>query len=240
MADKEKLIDFLVDNCDCWEADDKDVLNEFSDERIQSLVENVKQTQNNKKKLAEYEQQATENRGGGGGGKGGGGGGGKSMRDMTDEELENELKNRRAKNKGSTKNEEGDVVQEIISNTKKASFDDLLANADDSAKQQWDYVKSTFDQAKKELVQRIVANVNVDEEKLRAYTQQLLGKNMDELNMIANLVPKRQSAQGSQPSYFGANAPAHNVGRDDDDFAKDCLPLPTINWQEEAERQRRA
>jgi len=80
--ERQILVNALISECDCWNEDDREVLNGFPDEKLQALAVHVKEVEDLKKKK-------------------------KSASDMTDDELEEEMNRRRKNAAGSapTKND---------------------------------------------------------------------------------------------------------------------------------------
>lgn len=84
-------------------------------------------------------------------------------------------------------------------------------------------------------------SVNAKPEQKELVTNVLGSKSLDELRMLASLLPETMKNDNpfgmSRPSYIGASAPisgptTNNNGRVDKD---DVLVAPTINWQENSD-----
>jgi len=100
-------------------------------------------------------------------------------------------------------------------------------------------IKAQEDQKKQLIGQILVNSRGMDKERVKKITQNLWENDIDDLQDMLSLMPKQQ--QASSPSRFVGASPAPVVVNAQDDYDKDdYLPLPTVNWVEEAKLQRQA
>lgn len=247
LNDKQRgeLVDNLVANCDCWDEDDREVLNEFSDDKLTALAEKL-----------------CGNDGDGGSGDGVQNRGTKSMSfaDMDDEELENlmtEVKNimdKRKKKKGDVTGNSGggsagndservyNALREYESREgqqKPLTDEEFIANAPPGVRAMLERMMDLEAKEKAQVIRKITANV-ADEDERKRYEKRLAGKELSELNDIAALIPEKPSRQQAPPVYFGsAFGPAANANYpEQDDDPDDILPMPVQNWAQIAEEDR--
>jgi len=232
--DREKVIQYLVANCDCWK-DGQKILNGLDDQRLTALVERVK-----KHKADEVIANSARK---------GFKVGGKSfvfnaeadefelVKEEEEEEEEGEKKEK-TENERDEKGHGWDEGEEF--DERKAAFHRMAGNkAKKQTANQWlasapaeiqSAVRNAMAIEHRErqfLVEKIVANAGDNKERV---AKRLLNKPLDELQDLASLInPKQQAAEPF--SFFGAAAPVvANQSRIDPD---DVLALPVINWKKE-------
>jgi hypothetical protein len=116
-----------------------------------------------------------------------------------------------------------------------ASDEEWLRNAPPRARQMVQNAMVIEAREKRKLIEELTANVT-DEDAERRLISRLQHKSLDELRDLVALTPKLSGS--SRPNYFGsAGAPLTNTPRTSaTDVDEDVLPLPTINWSEEAQK----
>jgi len=222
--DREKTINYLIANCGCWEEDDREVLNNFPDEKLESLkthVEQHVQLTNNAKPPKKM-----------------------TAADLTDNELQAELDRRTAPtgNTSSQGNKTGESISDkevadIVNSAKVKTYDDWMNEAPPEVKEVVENAKKLQDSQKLALVRRLVANSKAADEKLEAFTRNLLKKSMEELQEMAEILPQAHPERQPVPSYFGASVPPTiNLTDEEED---DYLDSPVINWTEWQEQNRK-
>lgn len=222
--DRDKVINYLIANCGCWEEDDREVLNNFPDEKLESLkthVEQHVQLTNNAKPPKKV-----------------------TAADLTDNELQAEL-DRRTAPTGNTSSQDNKTresitdkeVADIVNSAKVKTYDDWMKEAPAEIKEVVENARKLQDNQKLDLVKRIVANSKAPEEKLEVFTRNLLKKPMEELQEMVEILPQSQPERQTVPSYFGASVPPTiNLTAEEED---DYLDSPVINWQEWQEENRK-
>lgn len=207
MADK-KTVDTLISNCECWNEDDREVLNAMEEEKVQALVDNAKKT-----KEAEDKAKAQE------------------------AVVNAAKKGFQVGNDHYTINDEGKMVRREETPTANSSSpqknDD--SRLTDEEKEDLAFARNERNRQKSELVSKIVANVDKDEQE--ALVEVLNKKSLDDLRVLAKLAPKEAPKTNQpKPSYVGAAAPIGNTQQPKGGVTDNPLRLPTINWAEEAKK----
>jgi hypothetical protein len=207
---RTKIADFMIENCDCWEETDREVLNAMTDEKLTALqahVEKVQQTE----AVANAVKQGFEH-----------GDVGFTFNEKT---LKFEGKDKPKPKEPVVANKAEDPAP-----AKPITADEWMAAAPPEIQSVVRNALATELQAKQDLAKVILANkANMFQE------DALLMKPVSELQAIAALA----KVEEVRPSYFGASVPVGNQQKpavDENDF----LPLPTINWAELAKQQRSA
>lgn len=223
---KKKIVDNLITNCGCAGASkyteaDRETLNGLPDAILTNMDAD-------RKALAEREQVANAAKEGftNGNPKPPKEDDVKTLNQMSDEELEAEMKRRKGAKKPTTNSKEG---QQVVINRQPVSDDEWMEQAPESVRNRLAYADELLQAEKRDLIQRLVANVAKEE--VQDVANELMEKDLKELRSMARLVPEKPRRQ---PTFFGAagggGSPVHNRLTDDDQ--EDRLELPTINWKE--------
>ncbi len=117
---------------------------------------------------------------------------------------------------------------------KKLTDAEWLDQAPQSIREAVQFATNAKQKEKDAIVAKLTANVA--KEKKEAVVNRLQKMDLDALQDLLALEPPKPAANGDgndrSPLFFGASAPANNAADDDDE--DDYLPIPTINWAEEA------
>jgi hypothetical protein len=209
-AQREKIADFMIANCECWEETDREVLNAMSDEKLTVLQKHVEST---------IKAEAVANA---------------ARKGFEHGDVGFTFNEKDLKFEGKDKPKPAPKVEEPVVNKdepkKPVTADEWMAAAPPEIQSVVRNAMGVEKQQKADLAKVILAN--------RANTfkeEQLAAKSVDELQSIAALARTEEA----KPSYFGSSVPTGNQQKptvDEDDF----LPLPTINYAELAKQQRTA
>lgn len=200
---RKAIVDYVIANCECWEEGDRETLNGMTDDKLTALKTHVEKT-----KTAEAVANAARQ--------------GFEHGDVGFKFDEKELKfvgTSKAppkKDPDPTTNKEADLPKKPLTD------DEWLQSAPPGVQR---VVRNAFkieQDEKAKLIGVITANqANV------FLKDQLQSMDVDALRGIAALA---QQEEAKPPLYFGANVPATNRGKADED---DYLPLPTFNMDEQ-------
>jgi len=216
---RKELVDGLISNCDCevkgpWTEEDSGTLNEFTDEKLQTLYDQAELVANSNEEKKNKVHPLSEEQ---------------MLKGMDDDKLEAEMKKRMAGKKTASENERK------LNEVKPLSEDEWMKQAPDSIKSVVRNMQEFETQQKKECVKTIVAN------KLNQMAEEfLMTKDLKELQALAVMAAgSSENVQGgdhrfiSKPNYSGAAGGVTSNSADDDLDQDDILGLPTINWAEE-------
>lgn len=113
------------------------------------------------------------------------------------------------------------------------SYEEWVRNAPPRLRAELQSATVIVEREKRRLIEELTANIT-DEEVERRIVSRLASKTLDELRDLVALSPK----QNQRASYFGAATPplgnTRNSQQSSFDANEDVLPLPTINWREQA------
>jgi len=167
--DRTQMIEDLIGNCEgCWNEDQRDILEGFSDDQLSAqhqLLENAMAAKEKKK----------------------------SLEDMSDEELENELKNRR-KGAEPAKNEF----------TPPANAEDWFKNAPESVQETFKIAANIEKREKEGIVEKLVANLSGPERSI--HKERLMNRSLEDLQSDLALLP--QQVEKPEPQPTANEAPA--------------------------------
>ncbi len=211
MSDKKGSIDQLIENCTCWNEKDREVLNNLSVEKLEELLANAKKI----KEQEEVVNTATKALSDGltveGGSK------------YTFNTTRGEWTKEEQKKTPVTTNEQTPQTEEEWLAKAPAGIQSAVQNA-----------MRIESREKEDLIAKITANVA--EEKKEGLVQRLADKSLTELQDYAAIASISKSAKSVQTnnsiaSYIGV---AGGATSSQESHTEEPLPLPTINWGEEA------
>ena len=233
--DRKSAITFLTANCDCWKDEDgQKTLNAMSDGQLTKLKANVEKTQTEReeaKKQAAVFNQFTKGVPIGAATLTVNADGKPVLRNAEGEECAPDdvkcLEMLKAKEKKEpTKNSQGATVnqQEIETGfAKSLGFESV------------NHLRATLNTAKEieqkertELVQRLVGNVADDAER-QAAGKTLLAKPLEELRLLAKLLPTRAPQAQPAPTFNYVGAAGGPVGNLHQNHDAELLDLPVMN-----------
>lgn len=216
---RTSMIENLINDCDCWDEEDREVLANFGDEKLQKLVNNVTRTHTNESKSTSTETL--------------------DLSSLSMNELEEEIKRRK---KMMSANQGGEEESEEVSN-QNLSPEEWLENAPDEIKNTFRYAHQIEQEQKDVLVEKLTANIKDGAEK-RIQAERLRKRSIDDLKADVDLIPAtpapvlQQQTQNSEEKKTEDADTAwlsnmmNRMTREPED---DPLPLPTINWGSESE-----
>jgi hypothetical protein len=200
---RAEMVEQLIGNCECWDEDDKDVLVSFTDEKLQRLMDNVKE-----------EKPAPV----------------LDLNTISNEELVEEMKRR-------NKEIEPDPVQ-----NKTLSPEEWLDQAPDEVKTTFRYAHQIEQEQKEALVEKLTSNIK-DGADRKIQAERLLQRSIADLKADVELLPEPQPVETVENKEKGStndsdsawlSSAMSKLGQDPED---DPLPLPTINWGSEENKQ---
>ena len=215
MADK-KLVDALISNCCCWTEDDREVLGNMSDKKVQQLIDKAKEDKQTQEKVDNHQAVVDAVK--------------KGFQVGNDHYTINEEGKM-------VKKEEAPVANKDDTSPQKADEKNIENRLTPEEIEDLKFARNERQRQKDELVAKLTAN-QADEDK-ESVTAVLNTKSLDELRVLTKLVPEQpQSQQRVTPNFAGAAAPANNQQANTGGVnKKDFLPLPTINWSEERNKK---
>lgn len=217
--ERTKLVDELVSNgCGCWKDSDKEVLNKFSDERLQELVDNSEKSHENELLANAVKKHLGEN--------------------ITVNAMPAALAKAQAAKAGkksveppAEEEEEVEEEEEEVMNSKPKTAQEWLAVAPPEIRSAVTNAMRIEGEEKQKLVTRLTANVG-DKKVKERLTTNLAAKSLDELRDLVLLAPPVQNEGITRPMptpLFYGQAPVGNSVTANDD-ADDFLALPTMNF----------
>lgn len=202
---KETIVSDLISNCSCWVEDDKEVLNGFSDEKLQTFHKSLKTSMENEEIANAVKDSEIEVEGAG-----------KLV--WNTEKKSHEL----VKPEEKPEEKKGD---EVTTNTKQPQTrEEWLNSVPTEIRNGFEYGQQAMQRDKNVLIDQLVKNVG-DEDKTR-YHETFNSKTIDELQMLVACLPKEQASQ-PQVNYFGASTPVSNTEPKVD--PQDFLPIPDMD-----------
>lgn len=238
---REATINFLIANCGCWGSGDKELLNELTDNKLNTLQKNCEKSNADSmianaaregfsfgdrdfKYDEEGNQFVTRNNMAGGG-----------CDDDEDEDDEEEAPamNRRHERPKDT----------YTPRQKATSMKEWLAMAPEGATEVWNHSQQVYNQRRAELIEKLkqVADDTNDRRKQTLIANKLNGNptpaELEELLILVSPV-SNQDRIAPQHTYLGASAaPIGNAfggpPTQSEEDKNDYLDIPTINWAEE-------
>jgi hypothetical protein len=212
--DKAAVVNSLINNCDCWDEKDREVLNTFNDGKLQALQQRAEQDQ----QTLLVANAATTG--------------------FKDEAGNSHTYNSDTGNWDSTmaevKTPEPKAVEEeetAIEPRPPQTTNEWMATAPVEIQSAVRNAMEIEAREKAQVIYHMTANVS--EEARPGLVEALQGKELSELRTLSALTPAAPAAsQEPTASYAGAAAPVGNAQASDFD-KDDLLPLPTINWAKE-------
>lgn len=239
--DKTKLVEQIIENCSCWSADEKDILMNFDQSKLEALAKETAKTKRNELianaatsgvKLGkttlvineegkwegedEIQTALTANEG-------------MDMSKFSDDDLKEELKNRAAKNKDLKKTEnEGDPpVNEPITPTTENRGQRMTSEEVETL--QW--AENERKKRRRELISGLVENVS-DETEKKSLVETYNAMALDQLELLHRNRPKTTTNEEEfeyVDDYSGNGA----FGPDDISLNEGTVapePVPVNNW----------
>lgn len=191
---KKDLIDKLVSNCSCWTEEDKETLNKLKEDKLKKLVESLETNQENEQ-VANAAKKGFET---------------DTTKFVFNAESKKWNQQTKEKKEPVTNKEESnkDSSQEPA---KPVTNEEWLNSAPDGIRNAVQNAMRIEQRARKEVIEKIVANISSDEEKAKK-VEALNKKSLNELEEILSFIPERQQQQttndGSLQSFFIGNAGA--------------------------------
>ena len=225
---RQEAIDYITANCDCWKGD-AETLNKLSDDKLVKLKRETDKI---------LEQQAVVNAVRQGFG---------APASLTVNAMPAFIQEKIDAKKKAAAGEEEEELDEKGNPVKKAppkkemSTNEWMQAAPPDVREA---VQNSLVIVKREqsaIVQKLVANVANAETK-KTLAARLMQKPLEELRDMLAMIPAAptHNAQQTQPDYSGAAGYNDVVGNRDQADKDDILPLPTINWAEEAKARQKA
>lgn len=229
---RKVLIDNLINNgCGCWGEEDRKVLEGFDDKRLTKLIENSEQSETNEKIV----QVVREKLGG-------------QFLTLTVNEMPAALAKAKMAPAAPAEEEEETVPEEDTEETiegeapvkekpvanKQVTFEQMLASASEEQRAVWNSAVKIHKEAKDKLIERLITNVHNAEKRKALYTR-LVGKSLDELKDMLEMVPVQPTQNKSRteedlPSWVGAAGFHGQTQNAQEDMSDDLLDLPTMNY----------
>jgi cation transport regulator ChaB len=209
---RTSLVEQLINDCDCWDEEDKDVLSNLSDEKLQKLVANVTRSYTSESKSTSSETI--------------------DLNSIPMNDLMEEMKRRKEMvgNDGPS----GDTMN------KRLTAEEWLEQAPEEVKATFRYAHQIEQEQKDALVEKLTANIK-DGTNKKIQAERLRRRSIDDLKADVELLPEVQASAPVENTGGKATSEADSawlssalskMGREPDD---EPLPLPTINWAESDE-----
>lgn len=200
--DREKVIGNLITNCDCWTEEDRETLNEFSDEKLKALKEGM-----DKAKRAEAVANSARQ--------------GFEVGDGTVYVYNEET--------GKIEKKEPEKTTPTTNEGSEQSEEEYLASLPPSIREDVEFARNEKTRQKAQLVDQLTSNVE-DEEAQQEARKVYDGMSLNALRSLAKAAPRKESEPTSGPNYQGAATyPTSNREGNRGYDPKDYLPVPTMN-----------
>lgn len=237
---KDELIDSLIANCECWGEDDREVLNDMEDEKLEALVKDSE----NHKQEAEVANAARK-------GFNDPGGNQHVFNEKTKQWESKTPTNNAFPPKKEVEDEDELTPEEKAKMKKKGkkapamNMDEWKAAAPPEVQEVFNESAQIVEERKAEIVQKLVGNIKDDTQR------QVLGEKLMKLSRtelqdrleLAQAYAANEAANTPAPkrqfNFSGQGAPANNAAPKDD-AADDILEIPTINYAEMAAQRKQA
>ena len=210
-TDKKVIVDNLVANCECWKEEDRKTLNEYDDRTLSGLNSSL-EAGTKTKELELVANAAT-----------------KGFKDATGVEHVFNTKSNTFEIKPADK-EEPTNNAESKKKTSEEWFDSAPEEVQAAVRNSMNIVK----EEKIRLVEQLTANASDDQKEAIQAVYNDMG--LEELKIIAQTLPAKQSSNPFSQSYEGSAAPTGNLRTPEID-PEDHLTIPTINWEENSKQR---
>lgn len=180
---KNKLIESLIANCDCWTEEDKETLNGFDEEKLKALNCVVTKSKENEEKLKGQETlvNATQD--------------GFSTEEST--YVFNEKKELVETKKDKTDD------KTVTNEKQEIKLEDLPADIQNDL----NHYRSLRERDKNQIIEYLVENIKCDDEK-KLLVENLQLKSNEDLELMTRLLPEKKQVDVPVASYFGSHTPA--------------------------------
>ena len=208
--ERQTLVEGIISNCDCWEDDDREVLNSFSDGKLTMLAKHV--IDENKEEFSNNAEDSKAKV--------------SSPGDMSDDDLEAEMEKRMAGKK------KGMMAKNQVTDLPNLSPEEWIQRAPTEVQNTFRYAYQIEQQEKDKIIKQLVANLSGDTK--RTQEERLQKRSLEELRGDLTLIPKPEQPKptgnaaedGSWLKNMIGSAASHK-----DEF--EPLLLPTINYEQE-------
>lgn len=221
---RQNLIDDIVANDDAWSNEDWETLDGLTDIQLQRIAANAVPDEDEE----EDEAPPARNRKGKKGKK----------RNVAGDYPPSKTKGPPVDDADDEEEDEEKLNERLVNSLQRQpqTEEEFLAAAPSSIQEDLRYARNMKQAQKKELVQRLVANIKDDVE-LKKMGKYLLNKSVEELQRLVSLIPAPEPSR--RTSYFGAagTAPVTNE-LTDEERNDDILPLPQYHWNQWREEER--
>jgi len=207
---KKELVTELITNCSCWNEDDREVLVNLSDEKVQGLVDGAKSAAAESIIANAALEGFTDNQGG------------LHAYDKTTSKWESVQK----------KEDPAPVVNTTTEKKEPQTEAEWLASAPAGIQSAVQNAMNFENRERAGLIETITSNVEDDAAKKRI-AERLQSRKIDELQDLALLANTVQEKPVTMASYFGqAGGTVSNTSLQEE--PEEALSLPTIDWSEPA------
>lgn len=208
---KTELINSLITNSCCWVEEDRETLNDLSEKKLKSMVENVKEQDQ-----LVANQKAAE----------------AGFSDLTGNSHTFNPKTKKweteVKEKEPMTNETGGLEVKLVAK-KEPTFNELLEKAPAETRNAIRNAEKIVEREKAVLIGRLTSGV--EDGGKEAVVNQLKTKSLEDLEVLMALAPAPKQDEAPVASYFGAAAGGSPVENRDFD-ENDILPLPIMELKE--------
>jgi hypothetical protein len=218
-VNKEKTIDYLITNCDCWTAEDKEVLNTFNNEKLAMLEVGAVEAKEFKAQTATIKtQEAVIN----------------AAKKGFDDQHGNNFTCNVEQGVWEVKKKEFNPTSNSKNTTpsspeKKITEEEYFNSLPPSIKEDVEFARNQKAVMKTELIDQLVTNLS-EEVKVKQ-VERLQNRTLVELREDVLLLGDQAQSRNDTRNYMGAAVPTSNQ-EPDKRFRSSILPMPTINWKE--------
>ena len=197
---KETVVNGLITNCDCYQEEDRDILNEYSEDQLTRIVKHEAERIANERKLEKLLANASDDP--------------DEDEEDADGEDSKDPKKKGKKAKGKTMNEAGIGMGESPK-----TIEEFFAAAPPEVLEVFNEAKQISEARKVALVDRLIANAADDQKEQLKTTYNSMAT--PTLETLVAALPQETPQEDQAQNYFGTPAPAQIEN------AKTTKPIPT-------------
>lgn len=221
---KKEMVDGLIANCDCWTEEDRETLNSFTEEKLKKLQAPIEKAKK-EEAVANAARQGFQDQQG--------------DRHFFNEEFGKWEVKKEATNNEGRETKEGDEKNNGKPHKEPMTANEWLDSAPPEIRSVFENAMKTEQKEKDGIIDKLTSNLEGDKKK--AAVERLKNRSLQSLREDAELFDAIQPArkpQASAQQFRGAAAPppTGNTGSQVANEQDEVLPVPTIDWAENAKQ----
>ncbi len=200
-AQRKEIVDGLIANTCCWEEEDREVLNEFSDDRLTAMRDHDKKKTDERKRhevLTNTMKKGVTDPGG-------------NTHTWNEEKNEWEMKPKKKE------------PEPVTNQSKPLTEEEWMKSAPEGVREDLEFARNEKSRQKTALVERLTANVKGEQEQA-ALADRFMKKSLSDLQDMASILPEPKQTQTPANNWTGAATPESVVQNVEAGFAEFGLP----------------